>query len=196
MNPLGTGIHLQAIMRAAGVQPRHGEHVRDTLAQAFGVTGDVGWRTHIDAPRHGRIVICPHASAEYKEWPEDRWEAVLDAWPEAVVIPGPGRKLCGLPGLHADRDVLTRTIAGARLLIGVDSGPVHLADALGVPVIGLYAATSAVTYGPYNDPSRCIDRHRQATAELGLPYDSARHLRSGRAMHHISVDDVLGAIRD
>jgi ADP-heptose:LPS heptosyltransferase len=42
---------------------------------------------------------------------------------------------------------LVTIVRDADGLVGPDSGPLHLADALGVPVIGLFGATSAITYG-------------------------------------------------
>lgn len=194
MIPLGTGVHWLAITRAARVRPRHNEHIRDTLAKAFGVTGDLRLHVRINAPRHGNVVVFPHAKAAYKEWPEDCWEAVLSALPDAWVIPATGRTFCGRQGQRVDREGLIHVIAGARLVIAVDSGPVHVADAVGVPVVGLYAATSSRTYGPYNDATHCVDRHREASDELGLAYDSARHLCDGAAMLRIKPDDVLEAI--
>jgi ADP-heptose:LPS heptosyltransferase len=43
---------------------------------------------------------------------------------------------------------LVALLARARLLVSNDSGPVHLASALGVPVLGLYGPNSPLLYGP------------------------------------------------
>jgi heptosyltransferase I len=50
------------------------------------------------------------------------------------------------------------TLARAAVLLTPDSGPAHMATALGVPVIGLYAATSAERSGPYFSREWCVDR--------------------------------------
>jgi heptosyltransferase I len=63
------------------------------------------------------------------------------------------------------KDNLQRTMAlleQADVLISPDSGPVHIASALGTPVIGLYAATWAKRSGPYNSLDLCVDRFEQA----------------------------------
>ncbi len=40
-------------------------------------------------------------------------------------------------------------LAGSRLVISPDTGPLHIARALDVPVIGLYGFTNPKRYGPY-----------------------------------------------
>jgi heptosyltransferase I len=47
----------------------------------------------------------------------------------------------------------------ARVVIAPDTGPAHIASALGTPVIGLYAATNPQRAGPYNFMSRVINRY-------------------------------------
>src|SRR5690606_37705357 len=111
--------------------------------------------------------------------------------------------ICGQPGqprmaapsgaTFLDRGItqLAALVAGARALIGPDSGHLHLADALGIPAIGLYGATSSLTYGPYRDRTLCIDTH----AEHPFPqrgYDSARHRPGG--MSALPVARVLEMI--
>jgi heptosyltransferase I len=50
------------------------------------------------------------------------------------------------------------TLARAAALLAPDSGPAHMATSLGVPVVGLYAATSAERSGPYFSREWCVDR--------------------------------------
>ncbi len=59
------------------------------------------------------------------------------------------------------QDTLTEFYAlleRAYALLTPDSGPAHMATAAGVPVIGLYAATSAARSGPYFSRHWCVDR--------------------------------------
>lgn len=188
MPPMGTSLHMLAVMSALGVTPKHGEHIRDTMAKACGATGTLNYRMRVKAPKHGAVVLCPGARVVYKQWPHDRWQALAEK------LRGEGREVRFAEDGSSLND-LAALLAGASLVIAVDSGPCHLADALGVPVIGLYAATSATTYGPYSNRHRCIDRHREASDALGLEYDSSRHISKGNPMHRISVADVLSAAR-
>jgi heptosyltransferase I len=62
------------------------------------------------------------------------------------------------------------TLARARLLLTPDSGPAHMATSLGVPVVGLYAATNPARSGPYFSRDLCVDRFDAATRRfLGRP---------------------------
>jgi heptosyltransferase I len=54
------------------------------------------------------------------------------------------------------------TLARARVLLTPDSGPAHMATSLGVPVVGLYAATNPARSGPYFSRDLCVDRFDEA----------------------------------
>ena len=47
----------------------------------------------------------------------------------------------------------------ARVVIAPDTGPAHIASALGTPVIGLYAATNPQRAGPYNFMDLVVNRY-------------------------------------
>ena len=66
--------------------------------------------------------------------------------------------LVGRDTLEQSKAMLQR----ADLVITPDSGPAHIADALGTPVLGLYAATWPRRSGPYSSQDLCIDRFEQA----------------------------------
>ncbi|HTW36953.1 MAG TPA: glycosyltransferase family 9 protein [Steroidobacteraceae bacterium] len=57
------------------------------------------------------------------------------------------------------------TLGRAAALLTPDSGPAHLATSLGVPVVGLYAATSAERSGPYFSREWCVDRFDAAARQ-------------------------------
>jgi len=50
----------------------------------------------------------------------------------------------------------------ASLLLSPDSGPVHIANALSTPVLGLYACTDAERSGPYRSRRYCVNHYAQA----------------------------------
>ena len=80
-------------------------------------------------------------------------------------------------------------LALADLLISPDSGPAHIASALGTPVIGLYAATWSRRSGPYNSLEWCVDRFEQAA----LKYRRKRPelLRWGTRIEEPGVMDLI-----
>jgi heptosyltransferase I len=54
------------------------------------------------------------------------------------------------------------TLARARVLVTPDSGPAHMGTSLGIPVVGLYAATNPARSGPYFSRELCADRFEDA----------------------------------
>lgn len=62
------------------------------------------------------------------------------------------------------------TLGRARVILTPDSGPAHMGTSLGVPVVGLYAATNPARSGPYFSLDLCADRFDAAARKfLGKP---------------------------
>lgn len=75
---------------------------------------------------------------------------------------------------------------GAALLLSPDTGPLHIASALGTPVIGLYGYTDPKRVGPYRgSPDLVIDRFTRPGEDEATP-----GFRPG-GMERISARDVL-----
>jgi heptosyltransferase-1 len=116
----------------------------------------------------GAYGILLHATARaHKEWPEASWIGLgraLDARHGAVTVPvmvpwgtpderlRSGRIAAAIAGaIVPDRqplEILARHIAGASFVIGVDTGLLHLAAALGVPLVGIFAGSEPGLTGP------------------------------------------------
>ena len=79
---------------------------------------------------------------------------------------------------------VTRHAAG---VLGVDSGPLHLAAALGKPGVALFGPTDPAQTGPFNSPMTVL-RDMQVTTT----YKRGRELHPG--MVALTVDSVLSAL--
>ncbi|WP_119717787.1 glycosyltransferase family 9 protein [Cognatilysobacter tabacisoli] len=84
-----------------------------------------------------------------------------------------------------------------RLLVTPDSGPMHIANAMGTKVLGLHAASNPARSGPYSDRRYCVDRYDDAARRfLGKP---AADLGWGTKIEHdgvmdlVTVDDAVAA---
>ena len=108
------------------------------------------------------IVIVPSARWETKRWPAGNFSRLISKLPIQCVIAGSSAdkdvaqevidssgssiiNLCGRTNLKE----LTALIAGAKAVVSNDSGPMHIAAALGVPVIALFGPTDPYKTGPY-----------------------------------------------
>ena len=84
------------------------------------------------------------------------------------------------------------------VLISPDSGPAHIATGLGIPVIGLYAASNPRRSGPYLSQQWCVDKYDDA-ARL-FRNKPASELKWGTKLEYegvmnlINVTDVTGKL--
>jgi heptosyltransferase I len=86
---------------------------------------------------------------------------------------------------------LMGVLAGSRLVVAPDTGPLHIAHALDIPVIGLFAHTNPWRVGPwrrYRD--LIVDRYTEPGAEP----DPSGYLPKNDRMDWITVDDVLAKV--
>jgi heptosyltransferase I len=86
----------------------------------------------------------------------------------------------------------------AELLITPDSGPMHLATAVGTPVVGLHAASNPARSGPYLSQVWCVNRYDDAARRyLGRPADALKwgtKIEREGVMALVTVDDVIERI--
>ena len=86
----------------------------------------------------------------------------------------------------------------ADLLICPDSGPAHMATAVGTPVVGLYATSNRHRTGPYFSQDLVVDRYPEAVQrEFGVPIAQLRwgqRVRDPDAMDLIQVEDVIAKV--
>lgn len=84
---------------------------------------------------------------------------------------------------------LPALLARADLLMTPDSGPMHIANAMGTKVLGLHAASNPRRSGPYSDVRFCVDRYDAAARKYrGRP---AAELKWGTKIEHDGVMDLV-----
>src|SRR5665647_442683 len=111
-----------------------------------------------------RYAVLLHATARpEKEWPEANWIALGHAlaskgidlvlpWGTTAERSRSERIAAALPRTRvperAPLDAVARLIAGAQFVVGVDTGLLHLAAALGVPLVAIFAGSQPSLTGP------------------------------------------------
>jgi len=120
-------------------------------------------------------VLNPGASKRqsYKRPPAALFAAAARALMEQgvtpIVVNGPGedldaeRVIAAANGLarrapETSLKTLAALLSRARMFVGGDSGPLHLACGVSCPVVGLYGPTDPVVNGPWNVPSVALSR--------------------------------------
>lgn len=163
----------------------------------------------------GFVVLHPGTSrfGAFKRWPTDRFAAlaarVVRETGAAVVLTGaPGEEplvdavaaAAGVPttGLVTPNlATLAALLARARFVVAADTGPLHLAAGLGVPVVGLFGPKDAAVYGPYGagpdgtaGPLPVIVRD-----DVGCRPCAVRWCPDPVCMSGIEVDEVFARVR-
>jgi lipopolysaccharide heptosyltransferase II len=157
------------LLRAVGIEPRN------PRVEFFPRAEDRVWARGILGPHRPRVVIQPGGGVNpgmvlpAKRWPPDRFveigRRVLElggtvvvigtAWDRAAVTPvlrrlqglaSPGRLVNLVDGVDFVR--LGAVLAEADLFIGPDSGPMHLAAAVGTPTVAIFGPSSPEVYRP------------------------------------------------
>lgn len=120
------------------------------------------------SPRAGGpwIAIHPGSNDRYKRWPTENFIALGKQLREAgyaILITGNSKESAlmqevaeGIPGAHIDEPRSLRSFAALLeqmdLLVSNDTGPTHLAWALGKPAISLFVPTDPHLSGPHQAP--------------------------------------------
>jgi len=93
---------------------------------------------------------------------------------------------------------LVALLAKASVVLCPDSGPAHMATAVGTPVVGLYATSNRHRTGPYLSQHLVVDKYPEAVAkEFGRPIETLRwgqRVRDPAAMSLITVADVTAKL--
>lgn len=103
---------------------------------------------------------------------------------------GPGSALVDLTG-RTDLAGLIGVLAAASLFVGNDSGPAHLAAALGRPGVALFGSTSEGHSGPVGPRMRTLHRHLPCSP----CFERECPLGHFDCLNGLSVDDVVQAVR-
>ena len=159
------------------------------------------------------LVVSPCSSHPLRNWRPERYAAVADhaaaqGW--RIVLVG-GRSdlerrtadaiLAAMRAPALDlvgKDTLKQLLAlleRATLVLTPDSGPTHMANAMGTAVLGLHACTDAERSGPYSDRRWSVNRYGEAAEKF--MHRPASALRWGQriefpgVMDLVTVDDAL-----
>ncbi len=154
--------------------------------------------------------VIPASANHKKDWLSDRWAEVVDALEHdfgfrVVLMGGRGERETRIAReitertsarpLSAMGDPVRRMawmLAGSALVVAPDTGPLHLARALDVPVVGLYGHTNPWRVGPYRKyQDLWIDRY----TEPGEAPDPSDFTAKWERMERITARDVLERVQ-
>lgn len=188
-----------------------------TVAWDLPITGEALAWAQAQWPHDGTptLLVSPCSSHALRNWRPDRYAAVADhaasrGWRVVLcggrsefertmgnailaAVKSPVLDLIGQDSLEQ----LPALLGRGDLLLTPDSGPMHIANAVGTKVLGLHAASNPKRSGPYSDLRYCVNRYDDAARRfLGR---SASELKWGTkieqpgVMDLVTVDDAIAA---
>lgn len=169
---------------------------------------NISWAKEVLGDGPPILMISPCSSHPLRNWQAVRYAQVADyaisKLEMRVVLTGGPSALEVTTGQEIEfamqnkpqnliaKDTICQSVAllkQAAVVLSPDSGPAHLASAVGTPVIGLYAATPSKRSGPYNSLELCVDRYAQAARKFRNT--EPEKLRWGQRIEFPGVMDLI-----
>ena len=139
------------------------------------------------------VLTSPLAGWGSKQWPVEFYQELAGRLHVPLVVNGPpeaAETLSKIRGAHVHLSGIAGLIHATRraqAVIGVDSGPLHLAAALSKPGVAIFGPTDPSRNGPYGGTIRVLRSEGVATTYK-------RSAETHDSMRGISPEDVLEAL--
>ncbi|GFZ98895.1 glycosyltransferase family 9 protein [Dyella caseinilytica] len=174
---------------------------------------DHAWATEQLPGDQPTLLVSPTSSHTLRNWQPQRYAAVMDHaaakyWRVALIGgPSPAERSMADAVLAACRhqpldltgkDTLKKLMGmfcRGQLLLTPDSGPMHMANTVGMKVLGLHAASNPERSGPYSDRRWCVDKYDAASRKyFGKPASEipwGSKIERPGVMDLIEINDVI-----
>ncbi|HTM02757.1 MAG TPA: lipopolysaccharide heptosyltransferase I [Vicinamibacterales bacterium] len=153
---------------------------------------------------HGYAVMNIGAAWPNKRWPPEQFGALAAALRDrtglrSLVLWGPGEEAIAAAAAAASSGAATAApattitdvcviMASARLVVAGDTGPLHIAAAVGAPIVGLFGPTSAERTGPWSPRDVVVSRFEQCSCSYQRTCSAG-----ARCIDSIAVTEVVAA---
>ena len=205
------GFHASQLReRAAGIfyssaVPATAAHVVDRNLQLAGAAGATSLLNAFPLPSGSPeghlpesdfVLASPLAGWRSKQWPLEHYAELASRLRRELGVPlvlnaPPGTSFPEVPDglLHCSGiSGLIDATRRAAAVVGVDSGPMHLAAALGKPGVAIFGPTDPARNGPYGGTMQVLrDREAVTTYKRGAVIDNS--------MRRVAPDEVFAALK-
>lgn len=161
------------------------------------------WAEGVQGERGAFVVIAPGAGWGAKRWPSERYGEVARALGAhgltSLINVAPAEEALAARVEDASNGRAVRVTCSvgemvallrrARLFIGGDTGPLHVAAALRVPVVALFGPTNPARNGPYGTQAIVLRSPQSATSYSHVD-------RTDEGLAGIPAEAVIGAARE
>jgi heptosyltransferase I len=150
------------------------------------------------------VLASPFAGWASKQWPLEYYAALAQVSDLPLVLNGPPSAKAALDSIP-NVTVHISTLAGlidatrrATAVVGVDSGPMHLAAALGKPGIAIFGPTDDARNGPYGGSLKVLRDPGSIPQYQPGPKQSGAYVRGDQidpAMRAVTPEHVVAALK-
>lgn len=160
--------HVYRVPADFAERDHHQLELWENFLRHFGLAGEISREPIVAAAPAAAArapigLICGSENTPAKRWPVTHWRALIDALPQETFVlfgtandtPITSEVAAGFPAERVrnaagktDLPTFARELAACRVLVTNDTGGMHLANALGVPIIVLFGPTNPVRTGP------------------------------------------------
>ena len=204
-DPGDTGHVIEKNLTLAAAVGADGSQIRFPLAVPASAALDAV-RNRVSAEGETSFaVLNPGAAWPNKRWAPARFGAVAqwlrrERGLRSVVTWGPGDEAMAASLVDASAGAaelapstsiadLTAIVQAADVMVSGDTGPLHLAAAVGTPIVGIFGPTDAARNGPWSKADVTVSRFAACSCQYQRRCGAA-----GWCLEDISVDDVTAAI--
>ncbi|PYP41725.1 MAG: lipopolysaccharide heptosyltransferase II [Gemmatimonadetes bacterium] len=196
--------------RGLDVRPDGGPLEFFLAAPALAAGGEFLARNGLGVTRQ-LLALAPGAAHFTKRWPPHHWKALvrllIAGGNDVVLVGGPAdRELCGAMAAAGGERVVSAAgkfnipgtaalLKRARALVSGDTGVMHLATAVGTPVVALFGPTvEAFGFSPYHAKAAVLQRELPCRP-CSSHGTAACPLKHHRCLQDLQPDQVLEALR-
>lgn len=191
------------LIEAMGGSDRRVEFVLPEKPAATASARNLLSQHKIDLNRYA--VIIPGSAQVSKCWPAERFAALADrlASDHGLTVVATGGKsespmieqignlakhpIANLAG-RTSLPELVEVLRLAKLVVSNDTGPGHIAGALGRPLVMMFSWSNPLRVGPYGRPT-CVVAHDMSSRGLAIKSRDPQH-----AIQHITFDEVYAKV--
>ncbi len=199
-------INLNLVRLAGGTEPVPQRHPLE-VPEEIKAKVDVFFQENPDLPAKPIAVINPGAGFPTKLWKLDRFAKLADRIAREqglniLLAWGPGEKpmaeqIAGLMTENswiAPNTTIQESIAlfgHTALMISCDSGPLHLAAAMGIPTVSIFGPTDPVRNGPYGSNHQVVWKEQPCS----FCWKKTCAIETHDCMEQVEVEDVFQAVK-
>ncbi|MBI4755338.1 MAG: putative lipopolysaccharide heptosyltransferase III [Betaproteobacteria bacterium] len=172
----------EALLREHGLEPGRFVHLHPASRWLFKC-----WPAQYNALLAGEIARLG-LKVVVTSAPDSRERAMIDDILRLTAVP-----VVNLAG-HLDLKELAALTARARLFVGVDSAPMHIAAAMGTPAVALFGPSGDIEWGPWQVAHRVVASDRHPCRPCGL--DGCGGGKLSECLTTLPVERVMAAVRE